>query len=1770
MAFPGNNYAPPGTYTRTLFENPLSGALDALKIPVFIGEGNEYLVQRNLEVVRGSSKTLDQRIVNEDETGRAVFAVTTTGAVTLSDWDGVLRKFQVRNLPIVSGDGTGTTTNDRSDVSVTIDGQPIVVLSVDGAKGIIELAQAPKVGQVVRCTYFFNRTDTRITDDVSSQVTPDTAIVRASSGLADVNSNASTGATLNLHGDIKNAQGEVIVAANNVLLVTVDGTDYTVTIPAKSTYTMAQIANAISAAKAGSLRASTFINNFGHSTLSLTADHDLQIGDGSANALLGLTSGQSSNRTKTFFVFNGPIVDGSNGGVTTTDPSHVVVKVDGVQVVPTRVDGATRAVTLAKAPKPGAKVLITYWFNAWQDTFDYLAHTNVASVTSLGDVPDSSGFTQGADFILQNDRILWGTAVTVDAGVNTAGKEFFDEAQIQATLIDNKTFLSQCSAVVQSSGGVSRTSQVDFLLPFEPTLGNGRDTKLGQSLFQDVSNGRIDLPVNRPDVIDAYWGYDVQDALSRGKVQVLKVEGSTITLAEPVPVGAKVYASFYYNLLTDQKFTLSVVGAGASGVGTYTIKDEGENSVYGATYRTSSKGAGLTGVTVVFPSGSELSPDLRFESVSGEDFSGPVEEVVTVQFATKYATPAKYATPGADTYEFIQNQSDRFRVVVDSTEIENSTAGIDLQAPGPHDGGFFANLVSEEIVYEGGSGATVGKSFTLDDDLDIILTLDGVEVEAKVPAVTNADVNHIVDAINEAANGHQAEADGGGAATITLNAARRSTIDGYYVGWKVVIGNGAALATAGQALEVTAYNGTTGVATVSGNWAGGAVAASDPYRIYNPSTLPVIKGATRFNGPVTLYSAKHDNLRFAYVGATSGTFSDQIDLTDGASDTFASAAALAAQIQTKLDASVAGAGAGFAGLRIGCDADADGRLVFTVQLPGVDEAGYLQFLNAQDGGPADNPEWDFAVLAGLDTGAAVGDGQAALLIAPVARAYTLNVGGGFKPHDRLILRNRLLPGKAGSMAADDLLAQCELSIGSGNGLDVAGLTAGDQGEAGEAATVRPASLLGRVGFIGGMDTNSEPVVTFYDGTGVRPKNSEFEFRLDGVPVVVSFTASDSGTAQALGPATGTSNGSILDDIIDAMAAVPGAPWGTAADIYNLGLVRQEGAGIRITSALSDVTSAVVIGNGSANSVLGFSDGQAASRKLVSAKKLASALMAHRHQSFATWMHSFSAVTSAAGSEHFAALALASVVEDASGAEYLYLQSLTAGTASSVTLRDPVVGGVVTRSALAYHTGLGAENLDGATGEAAVDGFFVTSNNPNGSGSVNDSVLNNGTGQDGIVGQTYRDKVTGLTFTILPRGWHDNPDGPWQAYPTGATATLRFNVSKTFTCNANLPHNAINGVELKVSNTLNVGVGDTAIVTTHERGGNEPAIGDVYYVTYTYQKQDFGTSFYTKMSAIESAFGPISPENPVSLAAYLAILNGAVVVGIKQVSRAEGSNYASLTDYKAAVTELEGTLPGQVRPDIIVPLRGDSTELFQILRKSNEVQSSIRYKSERTSIIGMSAGSTPQDAQNLATALKSSRMRLVYPDMAVIQLTDGTGFTKEHLVDGPMVAAALAGSVVSPNYDVATPWTGRRLVGFSKLARVLDAVEMNQVAQRGVTVMEDRSPVLRVRHGLTTDMTSILTKTPTVVQISDEVQRQSRAVLENFIGIKFLPGILTQVEGRLAMMLKALVAQQIIAAYTGVKARVSADDQTVAEVEAYYSPVFPLLYLVMTFHLRASV
>ena len=1775
MATLGTVYAPPGVYTETKFENQVQAALQGVRIPVIVGTGNELLTQPDLQVIRGSSSSVDQFVPQEDMAGRAVVSQTLAGVVTLGDFDGVRRLVQVRNFPIVSGEGAGTPALDTSSITVTINGRPDVVLSLQAEKGIIELATAPVSTDVVRVSYFFSRKDTLILDDVSSQVTADPAVIR---GLGE-----------------QPVGGYEVTVDNNTLILVVDGVSHTVSLGTpglKPASTLVSIINGALAAT--SLTSSIYTTNFGGTAIQFSADQSLSIGLGTANTLLGLTAGSSTNRRTTFYTYQGPIVDGSNGGVTTTDPRRVTVRVNNVLVTPTAVNGTTRAVTLPFAPASGSTVTIEYYFNSWQDTFDYLANINVTSVTRCGIVPGNSDFVQGADFILKDDKIVWGTAVLTSPGVHTEGSTFFggeEGGQVSALLVDNQTFLEAATPVTNTSVNPPVTSRVEFDLPLQPTTGNGRNTPLGQSLFQKVSNNRIDLPTNRPDLVVAYWGFSVEDALERGPVEVIKVEGTRITLRNPVDVGASVYATFYYNTLVDEEYSLVVDVPGPSGVGSYFVQDASGRSLF--TPKFGVKGALLTGVTVVFPSGSELTPDVRIES------GIPVEETVTVTFENLDDTLAKYSVPGASPYFTIQDASDHARFLIDNVALAGAGAGIDLSRVDGITGlGVSASLMGEEIAYTTDSGNTTYDIVAGEND-EVSLTIDDVIFTAIAAPGTGVNASEYVEAINayaklpENAPFYTAQTRFLGSTVIaagdydTLRFNYTGSVSGASGPLSAVIApatyaSPTALATAVEAAIATQVGGLGAgfdgldiavSADANGRLRFTLVPAEDDVGTIAQGTITVTGVPVPVVGD-TLTFTTHDGQTATLTAANVTTpGANNFDVSSGVAATIAAQLDIAINDATNdtagiVSSSVLGTVVTFDSIQRGSLAN---RLVvqasgtagaFTlVQAAGATDAsgGYLEFVNAVA------PASDFAVLAGISTDAAAGGNQTKLLNTDVARRFTVAGGSGARIYDRILLRNRIVPG-SGSMAGASQLAQTELRVEGNSAITETGLIPNSIGLAALGAVVQPATMFAEVGFLDGQVAagtyadvrDGQPLVTFYAAGGTTPQNNVFKLNVDGALINVEFTDATGAAIPAAGSADVplgpvTSANTVLAQL-RAAAVAAGLPAATFV---------QEGAGIRVNSATSRASSALVVGDGNANDRLGFQAGATAERTSVEAEQLASALMGHHSATISDKYLDYANP----GATYFAGLALASVLRDPANAKYLYLQSQAAtvgglGFSSSIALLAP---SAPNGSWLLPGTGIEAEAGDGASGDEGFSGFFVTSSDPvDGSGSSNTSILNSGIGQDGVIGQTYRDAKTGLTFTVLPR------EGGG-VYPTGVGASFTFEIRKKVVTDSNLPVNTIPGLQLLVTNTTGVPVGDSALVETFERGGNEPAIGDNYFVTYTYTKESFEVGLFSRQATIERVFGETSPNvSPVSVASYLALINGAVLVGIKQVQKLPNSVQASVESYVEALSELEGVLPGGASLDTLTVLRADSQDLYIAIKNHVAVESSFLKRAERTAILGTASGTQPSQVGDLAQVMRSTRVRLLYPDIVRLTLTDSNNNDRQFLLDGTFLAAAMAGNRASPNVDVATPWTYARLFGFDGLARPLDAVEQNQVAVRGVSVLEDRGASIRVRHGLTTDMSNQLTKLPTIITIADEVQKQTRVTMDRYIGVKFLPSLINQIEGRMATMYKGLVRAEIIAKYAQIAARPVVGDPTALELESAYQPVFPLLYILARFNLRSSL
>jgi len=158
----------------------------------------------------------------------------------------------------------------------------------------------------------------------------------------------------------------------------------------------------------------------------------------------------------------------------------------------------------------------------------------------------------------------------------------------------------------------------------------------------------------------------------------------------------------------------------------------------------------------------------------------------------------------------------------------------------------------------------------------------------------------------------------------------------------------------------------------------------------------------------------------------------------------------------------------------------------------------------------------------------------------------------------------------------------------------------------------------------------------------------------------------------------------------------------------------------------------------------------------------------------------------------------------------------------------------------------------------------------------------------------------------------------------------------------------------------------------------------------------------------------------------------------------------------------------------------------------------------------------------------------------------------------------------PAFDVAEPLTRKPINGFTRLYRRMDSVTLAQTANAGITLLEETAGGIQVKFALTTDVASVLTRTPSIIRTKDFIQRGTRQNLNPYIGKKMLVQRLTEIQDTLNSYLSSLQQAQIITAYQPAVATQDPSDPSIVNVEAFYSPVPELLWIVVTFNMRASV
>ena len=461
---------------------------------------------------------------------------------------------------------------------------------------------------------------------------------------------------------------------------------------------------------------------------------------------------------------------------------------------------------------------------------------------------------------------------------------------------------------------------------------------------------------------------------------------------------------------------------------------------------------------------------------------------------------------------------------------------------------------------------------------------------------------------------------------------------------------------------------------------------------------------------------------------------------------------------------------------------------------------------------------------------------------------------------------------------------------------------------------------------------------------------------------------------------------------------------------------------------------------------------------------------------------------------------------------------------------------------------------------------------------------------GYLDQTYIDGKTGFRVTIVRTDDHvayGIPTIP-SSYEYAPDDTLQYVVKvdasggNAATRNAGTPgiapaysNNAIaiSGLNMEVVSTFNSTTGDTVIVSTTRASGDAPAIGTFYFVTFTTNKvaSDYALKMYTAASDAYFQYGQPSTVNRLSLGIQLMAQNGVQQFGAIQIPVQPGTNVGAASDYIAALAQLTQNLPGLNRKaDVVVPLSNDPT-VHQSLSRQLTTQATARYKGEGIGFVGYSQFTTPAQMSANANSLLSQRMIAMGNPAAGILITNPTtGVALEYLLDGPFIAAAMAGLNCNPANDVATTLTNQNLVGFSRLLITFDDPTMDNMAANGLTLVLNNNGSLLIRHYKTTNPQNVLVSEPTSTTIADYVAQQSRLTLAQFIGRKLVDSLVTDITVVMNSLLKNLTDLQIISAYENLVVKANPNDPTEVDVTVTFKPIFSLLYLSVTFTVQTSL
>ncbi|WP_267716796.1 hypothetical protein [Streptomyces sp. CoH17] len=351
-------------------------------------------------------------------------------------------------------------------------------------------------------------------------------------------------------------------------------------------------------------------------------------------------------------------------------------------------------------------------------------------------------------------------------------------------------------------------------------------------------------------------------------------------------------------------------------------------------------------------------------------------------------------------------------------------------------------------------------------------------------------------------------------------------------------------------------------------------------------------------------------------------------------------------------------------------------------------------------------------------------------------------------------------------------------------------------------------------------------------------------------------------------------------------------------------------------------------------------------------------------------------------------------------------------------------------------------------------------------------------------------------------------------------------------------------------------------------GGSMSVGTLIQTGYQYTDPTFFDvyNFYDYSDVVDAYGHPFDSNGNIiselTLACRFAFLNGARRIVACAVEHL-GVGAPTIQEYSEALDKLAN----EEEIAVVVPATGQQG-VFSYVSAHVTRQSSM--ENERRAIMGFDGSVNPVNSTSrisVAGSIDNERVALVSP-ATMMYLNEITN--SEQTIGGQYVAAALAGITVAQSASL--PLTRKQLTGFLRVGESVPNAQKDLEAQGGLMVIETtRLGVTRVRHGLTTNPTNILTKEWSIIGQQDAMAFRLRDYLDqdNLIGGRVNELTLTNIKASAASALQSLIDDETIVAYQNLAVRQLVNTPDVIEIRYDWQAAVPLNYIVVRYSVNIS-